>query len=90
VKIADLLDKTGPMIGNVYQVYDGTYAMFQMGGGYWKRWNARFREPLIKQQNANGSWGETGGFVASGGSVVATAFNLFSLEVYYRYLPVNR
>ena len=84
VQIANVLDKVGPQINDLYQVYDGTYAMFQMGGGYWKRWNERFRDQVIKKQNDNGSWR------GHGGRVVATSFYIMSLEVYYRYLPVNR
>ena len=84
LKIANILDQVGPQIDDLYQVYDGTYAMFQMGGGLWKKWNERFRDPVIKKQNKNGSWN------GRGGRVVATSFYIMSLEVYYRYLPVNR
>jgi hypothetical protein len=64
--------------------------MFQMGGDYWKNWNSQFRDRLIAEQfknpeNLRGSW--TPGF---GGRVVTTAIAIMALEVYYRYLPVNR
>jgi hypothetical protein len=85
VQIAGILDDVGPQVGNQYQIYDGTYAMFQMGGGgYWKRWNARFRDPVIRMQQAAGSWR------GRHGAVISTTFYIMSLEVYYRYLPVNR
>ena len=102
-KIADVIAKDGPMfkqeelwfhdkepIPNYFQIYYGTYGMFQMGGDYWKNWNSQFRDRLIAEQfknpeNLRGSW--TPGF---GGRVVTTAIAIMALEVYYRYLPVNR
>ena len=84
LKIADVLDDVGPQTSALYQIYDGTYGMFQMGGHYWKNWNDRFRDPVIEIQNRDGHW------TGRGGDVIATTFYIMSLEVYYRYLPVNR
>ena len=87
LKIAEVLDKAGPQVGNVYQTYYGTYGMFQMGGAYWKGWNARFRDKVVAMQDKTpgrnrGSWG--------GGNVVNTTIYIMAMEVYYRYLPVNK
>ena len=92
-KIAKVLDQAGPQVGNPFQVYDGLYGMFQVGGSHWKEWNRKCRDEVIKLQvkegDDAGSWPELGAGMR-GGKVVATAFYLMSLEVYYRYLPVNR
>ena len=59
--------------------------MFQMQGGYWERWNKRFRDAVVAMQikdgNDAGSWNH---------SVLQTSMYLMSLEVYYRFLPVNK
>jgi hypothetical protein len=91
-KIADVIAKTGPVIDDVFQVYYGSYGMFQMGGEYWKNWNAAFRDAVVALQvkdpeDLRGSWNATG---RSSGRVVATAIYIMALEVYYRFLPVNR
>ena len=89
IRIAEVLHQAGPQLGNVFQVYDGTFAMFQMGGKYWKEWNQRFRDGVILLQVKDGpqagSW--PGG---RGGTACNTALYIMSLEVYYRYLPVNQ
>jgi hypothetical protein len=86
--IAEVLHEVGPQLSNVFQVYDGTYAMYQLGGDYWKEWNRRFRDGVIALQvrggEEDGSW--PGG---NGGTVCNTAMYVMSLEIYYRYLPVN-
>jgi hypothetical protein len=92
-KIAKVLDGAGPQVGNPFQIYDGTYGMFQVGGSHWKEWNRKCRDQVIKLQVKDGeeagSWPDSVAAM-SGGTVVATAFYIMSLEVYYRYLPVNR
>jgi tetratricopeptide (TPR) repeat protein len=35
---------------SMYLRYFATAAMFQMGGEYWRDWNQRFRDPLVKRQ----------------------------------------
>ena len=89
--VAKLLDKTGPQIGNIFQTYYGTYGMFQMGGRAWKKWNEAFRNPVIALQTKDGEdkgcWPNAG---HAGGRVPGTAIRIMSLEVYYRYLPVNK
>lgn len=78
----------------MYYWYYGTLAMFQMGGQAWESWNGRLREVLVAHQqrrgDERGSWDPpAGGFDSAGGRVYATAINVLSLEVYYRYLPFH-
>ena len=88
------LSKQGPNIQNEYYYYYGTLCMFQAGGALWDQWNKALREPLIAAQVKNrgpefdGSWDPTGTFGAQGGRVYQTAMAVFTLEVYYRFLPV--
>ncbi|MDP7035708.1 MAG: terpene cyclase/mutase family protein [Planctomycetota bacterium] len=74
-----------------YYWYYGTLAMFQMGGDYWKRWNENMKSAIVDNQQKDkgsclhGSWDNVGAWGASGGRVYATATNVLSLEIYYRY-----
>jgi len=91
LRVAEVLHGVGPQLRDVYQTYYGTYGMFQMRGEYWTAWNKRFRDPTIALQIKDegplrGSWK----LVSSGGRVCTTALYIMSLEVYYRYLPVNK
>jgi len=81
--------------------YLGTLGMFQMGGVYWKQWNAAIRDMLIERQISegehDGSWpladviATGGGIPGRGGSrVYTTAMASMCLEVYYRYLPIYK
>lgn len=84
---------------DLYGHYYEAQAMMNRGGEQWRRYNALFRDQLLKNQNPDGSWKNPGG----GGKVRAagveftggSAFNVhyrtclatLMLEVYYRYLP---
>ena len=74
---------------DMYYWYYGTYAMFQMGGNHWKRWNAAMKDTLLKNQiqdgDAKGSWNPVGPWGYSGGRVYSTALMTLCLEVYFRY-----
>ena len=79
---------------NLYYWYYGTVASFQMGGDYWKRWNASLRDQLIAKQeragHATGSWEPSSDpWGLEGGRIYATALATLSLEVYYRFLPLQ-
>lgn len=91
-KIAKVVFQAGPQTRDVFQTYYGTYAMFQMGGDYWKKWNEKFRDPVValqvKEGEDKGSWAS--GSWHSGGRVCTTAVYIMALEVYYRFLPINR
>ncbi|MHC4252143.1 MAG: prenyltransferase/squalene oxidase repeat-containing protein [Planctomycetota bacterium] len=80
---------------NFYYWYYGTLVMFQMGGQWWKAWNASLRDMLIERQRRgapkiDGSWDPVGTWCGSGGRVFATASGCLCLEVYYRYLPMYK
>jgi len=78
-----------------YYWYYGTLAIFQLdgpSGPYWKKWNENMKDALVKHQKIgkdgceDGSWDPAmcrWGF--AGGRVYATAINVLTLEVYYRY-----
>ncbi|MHC4247732.1 MAG: VIT domain-containing protein [Planctomycetota bacterium] len=75
--------------------YSGTMGMFQMGGDWWKRWNAALRDMLIERQvrgapAVDGSWEPVGEGNLHLGRAGATAACALSLEVYYRYLPLYK
>jgi hypothetical protein len=79
---------------NVYYWYYGTFAMFQFGGAYWRKWNDEMQDVLLKTQRKigddqggceDGSWDPIGEWGAAGGRVYSTAMGALTLEVYYRY-----
>jgi len=74
--------------------YHGTLGMFQMGGDWWKQWNAALRDMLVEKQLRSddpgmaGSWTVDDEWGRAGGRAFATALGALCLEVYYRYLPI--
>jgi len=98
---ANYLVKTLPQWGqkgwSMYRWYYGTLVMFQMGGDWWKQWNASLRDMLIQNQiksqdpKMDGSWDPS--FSSGGqraGRAYSTAMCALCLEVYYRYLPMYK
>ena len=77
-----------------YYWYYGTLAMFQMGGDYWRAWNKKLKSALVDHQRGDGhehgSWDPRGAWGFAGGRVYATAINVLSLQIYYRYPRVLR
>jgi hypothetical protein len=75
----------------MYFLYYGTLAMHQMGGRYFREWNARVKEilPAVQRKTGcqRGSWE---GWYLDGifGSVYTTSMGALTLETYYRYAPV--
>jgi hypothetical protein len=82
--------------GNLYYWYYGTLANFQRGGECWKEWNTALKATLVDNQRKDGdfsgSWdeGENGLKTQYGGRVMSTALGCLCLEVYYRYLQLNK
>jgi hypothetical protein len=78
---------------NYYYWYNGTYAMFQIGGEQWKKWNEAMKTALLKSQRrdgcAHGSWDAVCEWAVVGGRVYCTAINALSLEIYYRFARIN-
>ncbi len=77
---------------DMYYWYYGTYAMFQMGGSHWKKWNTAMKESVLQNQrdagDEKGSWDPVGPWGYSGGRVYSTALMALSIEVYFRYAKV--
>jgi hypothetical protein len=80
---------------DLYGHYYEAQAMLNRGGSQWQKYNDMFRDQLLKNQNADGSWPPPGG--KDGIRAVApqfvsnvhyrTCLNILMLEVYYRFLP---
>ena len=78
-----------------YYWHFGSLAMFQIGGDWWKQWNAAMRDMLVEKQHSmpddpdlDGSWDSIGYSGGEGGRVFSTAMGAMCLETYYRYLHV--
>ncbi|MCB9882206.1 MAG: terpene cyclase/mutase family protein [Planctomycetes bacterium] len=80
---------------DMYYWYYGAYAMMQMGGKHWKRWNDEMKPALINNQRQEkeahnfGSWDPIGPWGHEGGRVYSTAICVLCLEVYYRYAQLS-
>lgn len=93
-----------PRYHHMYYYYYATLVMFNIGGKPWEQWNTKMRELLIASQDKGktagythqrGSWDPAGNKhlapgKRSGGRLMMTAMACLSLEVYYRYAPLNR
>jgi len=80
-----------------YYWYYASLALFQYDGPtgtFWKQWNERMKDALVKNQCTRshgckfGSWEPVDRWSCEGGRVYATAINALTLEVYYRYANV--
>ncbi len=86
---------------DLYGHYYESQAMMQSGGTDWKTYNALFRDQVLKNQNADGSWKSPGGgtklravapaYVGESGDakVYRTSLCSLMLEVYYRFLSTG-
>ncbi|MGD2017373.1 MAG: terpene cyclase/mutase family protein [Planctomycetota bacterium] len=77
---------------DMYYWYYGSYAMFQMGGKYWKAWRGALETAVLRSQRkdgaSKGSWDPVGPWGYAGGRVYSTATMVLCLEAYYRYARV--
>ena len=79
---------------DLYGHYYESQAMMQRGGADWKQYNELFRDPLLDNQDADGSWKTPGGgkkprAVAASwqtDKTYRTCLCTLMLEVYYRFL----
>jgi Prenyltransferase and squalene oxidase repeat len=80
---------------NVYYWYYATQVCHHMEGEEWQKWNSVMRQLLPEHQERRGSekgswdpmndrWGD------AGGRLYVTCLSLYTLEVYYRHLPIYR
>lgn len=82
---------------DLYGHYYESQAMMQRGGEDWKKYNDMFRDQLLKNQNADGSWKPPGGGKKIRGvgtsyvtdEVYRTCLCTLMLEVYYRFLSTG-
>lgn len=98
-KHADLLLEKLPEwdpdgLGNdMYYWYYGTYAMYQMAGKHWRKWEATILSEVVENQSKRGdergSWDPNGPWGHAGGRVYSTAMLVLSAEVYFRYPNVT-
>jgi hypothetical protein len=80
-----------------YYWYYASLALFQYDGPEgptWKAWNEPMKNALVTNQKTkkdgcgSGSWDPIDRWGFEGGRVYATAINVLTLEVYYRYANV--
>jgi hypothetical protein len=78
---------------DLYAWYYNTQACSAVGGGTWQKWNRLFRDELVKNQSANGSWPATATTAPGGelqrapdgaGAIYRTSLCVLMLETYYR------
>jgi hypothetical protein len=81
---------------NLYAWYYTTLSLFQKGGTHWERWNRKWRDQLVNNQNEDGTYKPEGNFGKGATSTSAAGrdaeiyrlcLNTLSLEAYYRFLP---
>lgn len=80
---------------SAYYWYYATQVLHHMEGEPWKKWNGVMRQLLpdhqIKKGTERGSWPPNGDrWGNSGGRLYVTCLSIYTLEVYYRHLPIYR
>ena len=87
------LSKWGPSESNMYYNYYATQVLHHWEGPEWQEWNRRMRDYLVATQATEGheagSWYFSDPYGNAGGRLYNTALAILTLEVYYRYLPLN-
>ncbi|MCO5172092.1 MAG: hypothetical protein M9894_37815 [Planctomycetes bacterium] len=78
---------------DLYATYYAALAMYQVGGTEWREFNPKVRDAAVAAQTGGthcerGSWAG-GGVWLNHNVVLSTAFNVLTLETYYRYLPAG-
>ena len=87
--------ESGSSLGTIYYYYYATQVLHHMEGPNFDLWNHRMREHLIRTQEKSGhkagSWSPQGvDFGSRAGRVYSTAMAIFTLQCYYRHLPMYR
>jgi hypothetical protein len=82
---------------DLYQWYYSTQACLMFGGSAWTKWNRMFQDEIADNQSADGSWPPTQGGVGEvqkkpdgAGPYYRTTLCVLMLEVFYRYMPINK
>jgi len=78
---------------NIYYWYYATQVCHHMEGRHWRQWNETMREVIpahqVREGRERGSWDPQGHqHSSSGGRLFVTCLSLYTLEVYYRHLPI--
>jgi hypothetical protein len=97
IEATSFLDQQKPNPGNpdLYYWYYASLSMLQMNDtgrlatGQWKDWNTQTRDTLISMQQKGGYWDTNIRWGDRGGRIFTTAIATLTLEVYYRYLPLQ-
>ncbi len=84
---------------DLYGWYYNTQACLMFGGNAWQQWNRWFQDEIANAQNkGDGSWpamaaAGVGGLqnkAEGAGPYYRTTLCILMLEVYYRYMPINK
>ena len=100
---AKLLNRTPPtwneQDGSIdhYYWYYATYALFQMGGTPWAKWQKKLERAVGPNQHSDkgdrnnfGSWDPVGAWGEDGGRVYSTAILTLTMQANYRYTRLLR
>lgn len=74
---------------NLYAHYYESQAMMQRGGAEWNKYNLLYRDQLLNNQEADGSWKIPPGAAHVPNNVFSTCLCTLMLEVYYRFLSTG-
>jgi len=81
---------------DLYAWYYHTQACLMYGGSSWTKWNRWFQDEICDAQSPDGSWPITGGKGHREnegdifGQTYRTTLCVLMLEVFYRYMPINK
>ena len=87
--------KGGKTPADLYAWYYDTQACLMFGGSAWAKWNRMFQDEIVDNQSPDGSWPPTaGGHMqpnpGGAGPYYRTTLCVLMLEVFYRYMPINK
>ena len=92
---AEVKYKGGKAPADLYGWYYDTQACLMFGGSAWAKWNKMFQDEIVDNQSPDGSWPPTaGGHLQpkpdGAGPYYRTTLCCLMLEVFYRYMPINK
>ena len=87
--------KGGKSPADLYGWYYDTQACLMFGGSAWQKWNKMFQDEIVENQSPDGSWPPTAGAhfqpkPDGAGPYYRTTLCVLMLEVFYRYMPINK
>ncbi len=83
----ELVHGTGNADYDLYGHYYAAQAMINHGGKEWENYNTKFRDDLLAQQDADGSFKKLKMRHGAGGHHYPSCLATLMLETYYRFLP---